>query len=104
MHNPHVTRNFQEWLHEQKHEFIDASGNAWMAGEGCTIWVEGRRSHKVPQADEPKRTSRAFTATGLRVVFVLLVSLELVGAPVRTISEAAGVSIGAVSNVLKDLD
>lgn len=98
---PYVSRSMHEWLRDQKLNFIDASGNAWIDVPGTRIWVEGRPK-SVPSYGTIGK-SRAFKATGLKIIFVLLVWEELLNSTVREIADAAGVSIGAVSNTLKDL-
>lgn len=101
---PHVTPNFQAWLEEEGHEFLDANGNAWLEGPNYRFWIEGRKKRKTVGLGSASEKSRAFTATGLKVIFVLLVDENLLTQPVRTIAAAAGVSIGAVSQALADLE
>lgn len=98
---PYVSRPMHEWLRTRKLNFIDASGNAWIDIPGTKIWVEGRPRF-VPSYSTVGK-SRAFKATGLKVIFVLLVWEELLSSTVREIADVADVSIGAVSNTLKDL-
>lgn len=99
----HVTRKFADWLRQNRYFFIDCAGNAWAEADNYFLRIEG-----LPQKTELKEgrsgTSRAFTATGLRVVFSILVKPDLLNAPVRTLADASGVSLGAVSNALKDLE
>ncbi|QRZ62671.1 hypothetical protein [Rothia sp. ZJ932] len=101
---PHVTRGVQQWLHSKNIQFVDPSGNAWIEGKNYKIWVEGRRPKNVPDLDGRQQMSRAFTATGLRAVFMLLVNQDLLEQPVRSLADAAGISVGAASNVLKSLE
>lgn len=101
---PHVTPNFQTWLRAGGHEFLDANGNAWLEGPNYRFWIEGRKNRKTVGLGSASQPSRAFTATGLRVIFVLLVDENLLAQPIRTIAAAAGVSIGAVSQALADLE
>ncbi|MBM7051602.1 hypothetical protein [Rothia sp. ZJ1223] len=91
---PHVTRGFQQWLHSKNIQFVDASGNAWIEGKNYKIGVEGRRPKNVPDLDGHQQMSRAFTATGLRAVFMLLVNQDLLEQPVRSLADAAGISVG----------
>lgn len=101
---PYVNRSFHEWLREHGHQFIDSSGNAYLEGHGYKIWIEGRKKSDSLNQSPSKGTSRAFTVTGLRVVFVLLVLPDLLSKPVRTIADAAGVSLGAAAYALQDLE
>ncbi len=82
--------------------FLDAAGNAWLDMEGFKIWVEG----KPPVAEHVSRAPlpRAFTKTGAKLVFVLLVDDDYVTAPMRTLAETANMSLGAVQQAMRDLD
>jgi hypothetical protein len=100
---PHVSRNLGEWMRERNYFYMDYAGNAWIEGESYYLRVEGLP--KIPIArDEETKTSRAFTATGLRVLFIILVNSDLLNAPIRTIADASGTSVGAVANALRDLE
>lgn len=47
--------------------------------------------------------SKAFTKTGLQVVFQLLLDETLVHRPYREIAAKTGVALGNVSNIIKGL-
>lgn len=51
----------------------------------------------------PRRTTRAFNASGLRVIFSLLLHPRLVGSAYRKIADMSGVSLGTIGWVLTDL-
>ena len=82
--------------------YLDTAGNAWLDLAGLKIWVEGkpRPVETTPRTPLP----RAFTRTGARLVFVLLVRDEYIKAPMRTLAKAAGISLGSVQQALQDLD
>ena len=101
---PYVTPSFHEWIRQQNQQFIDVAGNAYLEGHGYRIWIEGRKKGGNLSQGSSKSASRAFTPAGLRVVFAVLVNPDVLNEPVRTLADAAGVSIGAVSNALRDLD
>jgi hypothetical protein len=87
-------------LREQKQQFADAAGNAYLEAPGLLVYVTGRK----PQADHAlPNTGQAHTMTGLKVTFALLCDPELANAPHRTIAATAGVALGAVPAVLADL-
>ncbi len=82
-------------------QFADAAGNAYFSAPGVLVWVTGRRSPGSRSA--PRRSSRAFTASGIRVVFCLLAQPSLADESYRSIAHTADVSLGAVQSVIKDL-
>lgn len=93
---PPVADQFR--AHEQP--FVDAAGNAYLAGPGLLVYIAGRKPERKQAAARP---SRAFTIVGLKVQFALICDPKLADAPHRTIAAAAGVALGAVPAVLADL-
>ncbi len=97
----HVTPPMAERLRDQGVPFLDTAGNAYVRAPRMFILVTGRRPPAKAPAEQPVK---AFRATGLKVVFALLCRPELVAAPYREIAEAAGVALGAVTPVFRDLE
>ncbi|MGD8913808.1 MAG: type IV toxin-antitoxin system AbiEi family antitoxin [Candidatus Thiodiazotropha sp.] len=91
-----------EKLREQRIQFIDTVGNAYIDLPPVYILVTGKRKPKQeigPKGD----TNRAFDRTGLKVVFAFLCRPVLVAAPYRQIAETAGVAVGTVGWVIQGL-
>jgi hypothetical protein len=83
-------------------QFIDTVGNAYLRGQGLYVLVKGnRRPTATLTAKKPK--GRAFSNTGLKVVYAFLCDPTLVNAPYRDIAEIADVAVGTVGWVLNDL-
>ncbi len=89
-------------LKEHAIQFIDTAGNAYLTGEGLHVMVKG---NPKPAAllMKTKPQGRAFSTTGLKVVYVFLCDPALVNAPYRHIADIADVAVGTVGLVLKDL-
>lgn len=85
-------------LREARVDFVDAAGNASLRHGALYVWITGRR----PEA-RPERATRAFQATGLRLVALLLHHPEAAAWTYRALADAAGVSLGVVGDVLADL-
>ena len=81
--------------------YLDAAGNAWLDFDGIKVWVEGKPPVAKPVSRAP--LPRAFTKTGAKLVFVLLVDDEYATASMRTLAEAANMSLGAVQQAMRDL-
>ncbi len=81
-------------------QFIDTAGNAYIHAPPILIWVTGQKPEK-PLVDS--RVARAFQPGGLKLIFALLCKPELVDAPYRDIAAAAGVALGTVGWVMRDL-
>ncbi len=83
-------------------QFIDTVGNAYLKDNGLHVMIKGNR-RPTATLTEKKPTGRAFSNTGLKVVYAFLCDPALVNAPYRDIADAAGVAVGTVGWVLKDL-
>ncbi|MDT9593002.1 type IV toxin-antitoxin system AbiEi family antitoxin [Nocardioides zeae] len=95
----HIATRTAERLRADERFFVDASGNAYIRLPGFLLDVRGR-PRRTPARPV---TGRAFTRSGARVLFALLVRPELAGTPVRRLAALSGVSIGTTSHVLDDL-
>ena len=80
-------------------QFIDANGNAFLRGPGLFVWVEGQ--HDTVGAMKP--APRGGTPAALKAIFALLCRPRLVNAPYRELKDAAGIALGAVTDVFNDL-
>jgi hypothetical protein len=96
----YVTPQQAEKLRLANVQFIDTAGNAYINHPPLYILITGNRLH---DSGLKIKKSRFFSTTGIRVLFVLLCQPALVSAPYREIATAAGVSLGAVSQVMEDL-
>lgn len=96
----HVSPPLAERLRELGIQFIDSAGNAFLIHPALLIWVKGERP---PDRLHPSAPSRAFKASGLRVLFALLAVPGLVGQSYRAIAEQAGVAHGTVGWVMAEL-
>ncbi len=98
----YINPKMVEKLREQRVQFIDAVGNAYLDMPPAYVLVTGKRIPKQ-EAGLKGDTNRAFDRTGLKVVFVFLCRPELVAAPYREIAEVAGVALGTVGWVINGL-
>ncbi|MEY2116959.1 type IV toxin-antitoxin system AbiEi family antitoxin [Rhodanobacter sp. FW106-PBR-R2A-1-13] len=97
----YVTPNLADELRNREVHFMDAAGNAYLATPDFMVWVKGERPRVAPEA--PVGTGRAFTATGLQVLFALLCAPERAALPYRDIAKLAGVAHGTVGWVMVEL-
>lgn len=97
----YVTPNLADELRKRQVHFMDAAGNAYLQTPDFMVWVKGERPRVAPEA--PTGTGRAFTATGLQVLFTLLCAPERAALPYRDIAKLAGVAHGTVGWVMAEL-
>jgi len=81
-------------------EFFDTAGNASFQQRGLHVFITGRKPQTSKSLGRP---TRAFNATGLRLVFALLCQPGLENTTYRELAEAAGISLGAVNWIMNDL-
>ncbi len=97
----HVNPRLAEELERRDIFFVDTAGNAFLRGEGFLVRVTGKRDAlKTPTTRE---TRMGLKPTGLRVIFTLLCNPHLVEENYRTLAATAGVALGAVPGIMRDL-
>jgi hypothetical protein len=89
----------KEVLRQNQIPYIEANGNISIQEEGLFIWVD----HNKPLSTGPEKTNRAFTKTGLKVVFHFLMNDRFLSMPYREIAELTGTSLGNITNVMNAL-
>jgi hypothetical protein len=97
---PFITRRVAERCRQLHLSFLDTAGNAYLEGPGLLVYIVGQT---LPSGRRPDRF-RALTPAGLRIVFALLCHPELIRSNYREIAARAGVALGTVGPVLKDLE
>jgi len=90
----------KEKLREQHINYLDAAGNVYINTGTNTIWLDGFK-HNEP---EKPVTNRAFTKTGLKTVFYLMLHKEAINMPQRILAAATGVALGNIKNVIVGLE
>lgn len=85
---------------QQNHiAYVDGAGNIYIEVPELYILIEGKKQ----QRDVKKLRHRAFTKTGLKLVFHLLLDEELINATYRDIAALAGISLDTVSKTIASL-
>lgn len=98
----YVNPNMAERLKEEDIQFIDTAGNAYIKADPLHIYVKGNKQ-KQEYVKKKEEKTRAFTQTGLKVIYAFLCNPELVNAPYRDIADIAKVALGTVGWVIRDL-
>jgi len=96
----YVTPQIANYLKELNIAFIDTAGNAYINEPPVFVYVRGNRPTD-DLAQEPRH--RAFQPAGLKLLFALLCNPGLERNPYREITKKAGVALGTVNWILKDL-
>jgi hypothetical protein len=119
----YVNKKLAARLKDAGVQFIDTAGNAYIDQDNLylnirgndpvvtlTVNEENRPNTAVPigmnqeiRPDQRWTTGRAFTPTGLKVVYELILDPDLINRPYRYIADRADVALGTVGWVLNDL-
>lgn len=80
----------KEKLKEHGLNYLEANGNLFVRADNLILFLD--RDKKL---DKPNKTSnRAFTPTGLKVLFGFLQDKDLINKPQREIAKTTGVALG----------
>lgn len=86
-------------LRQLKVPYLEANGDFYLPKDGLYVMIETGKTIK-----KTKETgNRAFTKTGLKVLFHFLVDRQLVNETQRTIAKRTGVALGNVPQVIAGL-
>jgi hypothetical protein len=98
----YVSREIANYCREIGLQFIDTHGNAYLNGPGLLVYVAGERHEggRLPS----RATGGVSGVAGLRIALALLSTPDMAASPYREIASRAGVSLGAVSNAIEDLE
>ncbi len=97
-----AARLFPKIKEELRHNdiaYLEANGNIFLRNNGATVWIDTNK----PIETDKKTGSRAFTKTGLKVVFQFLIDETWLHRTYRQIAEQTGTGIGNITNIIKGL-
>lgn len=90
----------KKYLKEKNQSYLDVTGNAFITDKQAVIaYIETNKNLSI----FPKKTNRAFSKSGLKVIYQILIDAHILNQPYRHIGELSQVSIDTVRLVLKDL-
>lgn len=89
----------KEKLKEHRINYLEANGNLFVKADHVFLFLD--RDKKLPKTGTTG--NRAFTPTGLKVVFGFLQDKELINKPQREIAKTIGVALGNIPKVIKGL-
>jgi len=79
--------------------WMEASGNIYLNNGNNLIWIDNQK----PIQPEKVKESRAFTKTGLKVLFRFLTDETWINKPYRAIAEQTQTGIGNITNIMNGL-
>lgn len=95
----HLFPKIKEELRLNNIAYMEANGNIYLKNKDQFIWIELNEPIKLKR----KIGNRAFTKTGLKVVFEFLRDEKLVNETYRVIAQTANTAIGNIGNIVNGL-
>ena len=95
----HIFPKIKEELRQNEIAYIETNGNIYLKVPGIYLWVDNNK----PVQQEKESVNRAFTKTGLKVIFHFLLNDEIVNHTYRDIAQMAEIGLGNVNNVMNGL-
>lgn len=86
-------------LRHENIAYLDTAGNIYVKTKEVFIWID---AHK-PVVKEKTGMNRAFSKTGLKMVFYLLQNEGAINLPYRHLAAETGVALGNVKNIIDGL-
>lgn len=96
----YLTKNTAEELKQNGSNYLDASGNAFIKTNTFFVYVEGRKA----KINKKTNQTRAFQEAGLKLLLLLISNPETLQLSYRELAEKAGIALGSVSNIFKELE
>ncbi len=87
-------------LKKNEINYLDAAGNCFIRNKDLLIYITGQKGQRKEKTNQTK----AFQEAGIKIIFTLLSNPENLQLSYRELAELADVSIGSVSNVMKELE
>jgi hypothetical protein len=79
--------------------YLEANGNFYLKEHNKMFWIDAHEPLKI----EKDNHNRAFTKTGLKVLFEFLQNPTFINKSYRQIAEQTGTSIGNITNIIQGL-
>jgi hypothetical protein len=91
--------NLKQELRTHNIAYLDSKGNLYLNQDDIYVWLEANKS-VIP---EKEKVNRAFTKTGLKVLFHILLFEDTVQIPYRIIAQQTKVGLGNINYVMNGL-
>lgn len=95
----HLFPKIKEELRQKHIAYLEANGNIYLQHKGIMLWLDGQKP--IPPATE--KGNRAFTKTGLKVLFHFFLDEQLVQLRYREIAQIAEVGLGNINYIMNGL-
>ncbi|WP_436490328.1 type IV toxin-antitoxin system AbiEi family antitoxin [Chitinophaga sp. ARDCPP14] len=95
----YISPKLKEELRKEDIGYLETNGNIYFNEGDLLLWLDGQKV--IPP--ETEKAGRAFTKTGLKLVFHFLINEDLVNETYREIALKTGVGFGNINVIISDL-
>ena len=96
----HVNQSMATQLKDLKINYLDSVGNAYLNIPPFFVLIQGQAQDSTLRDPKP---AKAFSEADLKVVYALLANPDLLNANYGEIADHAGVALGVVGTIVRDL-
>lgn len=86
-------------LRNHRVPYLEANGNLWLKMDNVFVWIDSNKDIKL----EKEKLNRAFTKTGLKVIFHFLLDDNNINQTYREIAQKTQVGLGNINYVINGL-
>jgi hypothetical protein len=95
----HIFPKIKEELRQHEIAYLETNGNIWLKQTGMLIWLDTQK----PLHEIKDKGNRAFTKTGLKVLFHFLLHENNINLPYRELANMTEVGLGNINYVITGL-
>ncbi len=95
----YIFPKIKEELRKAEIGYLEANGNVFFKEGNTLLWLDGQKTARKNTG----KKGRAFTKTGLRIVFHFLLNPDLINLTYREIAHHTGVGFGNINFTMTDL-
>ncbi len=96
----HIFPEIKKGLRAQGVAYLEMNGNIFLRQQGACLWID---TQKPLKHEKEAMVGRAFTKTGLKVVFNFIIDKGAIGRTHREIALTAGVGLGNINYIINGL-
>ncbi|WP_312136149.1 type IV toxin-antitoxin system AbiEi family antitoxin [Sphingobacterium sp.] len=96
-----IANESKEVFKNNKINYLDTSGNAFIFSKKLKVLIEGRKKSKN---EVNSSNVKIFQEAGIKLIYVLLTNRGACKCSLRELAANAGIALGSVSNIMKELE
>ena len=96
----YISADTAKTLKSLRINYLDTSGNCYIQTKDFLIYVSGQKVQRKQKTNQAK----AFQESGIKLLFQLLSNPDNLQLSYRKLAELADISVGSVSNIIKELE